>query len=109
MNRTHIKHNSERYGLHDRWKQHRVEGWIKQIRSQHQFDPIGIKKVECRRTSCSGNIETNEVNNQKEIKLEIESVQIPKLYRHSSLVTDMKSLKFKSLSMNFMKPICFHT
>ncbi|CAM4915347.1 unnamed protein product [Rotaria socialis] len=63
MNRTHIKHNCERYDLHDRWKQYRVEEWIKQIRSQHQFDPIGIKKVECRRTSCSGNIETNEVNN----------------------------------------------
>ena len=30
-----------------------IIGWINQIRSQHQFDPVSVKKIRCRRTSTS--------------------------------------------------------
>jgi hypothetical protein len=79
-----IKQNSNYYKLDNRWKDSNVEGianflykypicaliyivsltgWVNRIRSHHQFDPIGIKKVECRRTSTSYVIETNELIN----------------------------------------------
>jgi DNA-directed RNA polymerase subunit N (RpoN/RPB10) len=38
-------------------------GWVNQIRSHHQFDPMGMKKVICRRTSTSFVKETNELVN----------------------------------------------
>ncbi|CAM4849682.1 unnamed protein product [Rotaria magnacalcarata] len=53
MNQKRIKNHCEKYQLLNRWNRDKPEGWINQVRSQHQFDPVGIKKVRCRLTSTS--------------------------------------------------------
>ncbi|CAF4632672.1 unnamed protein product, partial [Rotaria socialis] len=44
MDQKRIKNHCEKYQLLNRWNRDSPEGWINQIRSQHQFDPVGIKK-----------------------------------------------------------------
>ena len=39
-----------------------IIGWVTQIRSHHQFDPTGIKKINCRRRSASTMTQTSELN-----------------------------------------------
>ncbi|CAF4598298.1 unnamed protein product, partial [Rotaria magnacalcarata] len=44
MDQKRIKNHCEKYQLLNRWNRDKPEGWINRIRSQHQFDPVGIKK-----------------------------------------------------------------
>ena len=86
VSKSRVKQNSERYRLQARWKHGKLEGkdslvlilfplevresrthivsligWVDQIRSQHQFDPVAINKVTCRRTSTSTAQATSEL------------------------------------------------
>ena len=40
-------------------------GWVYQIRSQHQFDPIVIGKIDTRRTSSSSLLQTFFLDNPR--------------------------------------------
>ena len=83
LDTTTIERNAKHYGLIDRWRRigneskefdlfYRVSlfimvtlGWVNQIRSQHQFDPIVIGKIDTRRTSSSSLLQTCVLDNPR--------------------------------------------